>query len=229
MTDRRKLILNTIIKEHIRTGAPVGSNVLVSKYKLDISPATARNEMAGLEEEGYIVQPYTSAGRIPTEKAYYVYLEDIKDKKLNEHEKKALDEVLKSNDEASFKNTAKVLAKISENAVFWAFHRNNLYHTGISNLLQQPEFAPSNTNLIYDISAIIDRIDEIIDEIFDSIEDDLHIFIGSKNPFGNFCSTIIAKYKLGDNIGMFGIISPMRMNYEKNIAVVKHIKEKISK
>ena len=66
MDARKTLILNTIIKEHIKTGAPVGSEVLVGKYKLDISSATVRNEMAELEQAGYIAQPHTSAGRIPT-------------------------------------------------------------------------------------------------------------------------------------------------------------------
>ncbi len=228
MDTRKELILNTIIKEHIKTGAPVGSGVLVSKYKLDISPATVRNEMAALEDEGYIAQPHTSAGRVPTEKAYHFYLDNLKEKKINDSEAKMIKETLSTQDERGLKNTAKILAKISDNAVFWAFHKHNLYYTGISNLLQQPEFAPGNTNLIYDISAIIDRIDEIIDEIYDDIDRDIQVLIGQKNPFGNFCSAIITKYKSGDNTGMFGIIAPMRMNYEKNIAVMKFIRENIS-
>lgn len=227
MDKRKELILNTIIKEHIKTGAPVGSSGLVSKYKLDISPATVRNEMAALENDGYIIQPHISAGRIPTEQAYKFYLDNLKEKKVDGVDSKIIQEVLNKKDELAFKNTAKVLARLSGNAVFWAFHRHNLYYTGISNLLQQPEFVPSNTNLIYDISAIIDRIDEIIDDIFDDIDNDIKVMIGAESPFGNFCSTIITKYKLGDNIGMFGIIAPMRMNYEKNIAIMKFIKDNI--
>ena len=228
MDTRKELILSTIIKEHIKTGAPVGSSGLVEKYKLNVSPATVRNEMAVLEDEGFIVQPHTSAGRIPTEKAYRFFIKNLKEKKPSDAEEKLIISSLEYRDEQSFKNTAKTLAKISDNAVFWAFHRRNLYYTGISNLLQQPEFAPSNTNLIYDISAIIDRIDEIIEEIFDDIEEDVQVLVGSENPFGNFCSAIVAKYKKGGNIGMFGIISPMRMNYEKNLAIMKFIRDQIS-
>ena len=227
MDTRKELILNTIIKEHIKTGTPVGSGILVSKYNLNISPATVRNEMASLEEEGYIIQPHTSAGRVPTELAYRLYLTNLKEKKIPENEAKLIKETLDSEGEQGFKNTAKALAKISDNAVFWAFHRHNLYYTGISNLLQQPEFTPNNTNLIYDISAVIDRVDEIIEEIFDDIEEDVQVLLGANNPFGNFCSTIIVKYKSGGNTGMFGIIAPMRTNYEKNIAIMKFIKENI--
>ncbi len=226
MNERTELILHTIIKEHIKTGAPVGSGVLVDKYNLDVSPATVRNEMAALEEEGYIAQPYTSAGRIPTEKAYVLYLDNLKEKKLSQSNQELLKKGLKEKNEAGFKKTAKALAKISNNAVFWAFHKHNLYYTGISNLFSQPEFADSN--LIYNISEVIDRVDEIIDEIYNDIENDVQVLMGSQNPFGNFCSTVIAKYEKGENIGMFGVIAPLRMDYEKNVAAVKFIKEKIS-
>jgi len=221
MDERKALILNTIVKEHIKTGAPVGSEVLVDKYNLDISSATVRNEMSELEEAGYIAQPYTSAGRIPTEKAYNLYVENLVEKKLGILEAKLFSKLLKDKNELSFKQAAKELAKVSGNAVFWAFHRNNLYYTGISNLLSQPEF--SETKLIYDISQIIDRVDEIIDNIYNKLEDGPQILIGADNPFGDFCGTILIKYKFQNNVGLFGILGPMRMDYEKNLALIKFL------
>ncbi len=227
MEKRSKLILDTIIKEHTKTGAPVGSGVLVNKYNLEVSPATVRNEMAKLEEDGYIAQPYTSAGRIPTELAYLKYIESIKEKKLNERESETIEQALVDRDEFGFKQTAKVMAEISGNAVFWAFHKHNLYYTGISNLFSQPEF--SQTNLIHNISTVIDRMDEIIDDIFDDIEHEPRIMIGSKNPFGNFCSVVLVKYKYGDNTGMIGVLSPIRTDYKKNLGLVNYILNKINK
>ncbi|MFA4834398.1 MAG: hypothetical protein WC619_06235 [Patescibacteria group bacterium] len=226
MDERKLIILNTIIKEHIKTGAPVGSGVLVDKYRLDISPATVRNEMAELEEEDFIIQPHTSAGRVPTEKAYNLYLASLKEKQLAEKEAEVLRRALKGNDEASFKQTAKEMAKISGNAIFWAFHKNNLYYTGISNLFSQPEF--SEPNLIYDISAIIDRMDEIIDDIFSEVKE-TEVLLGSANPFGDSCSTIFSKYKRSGKTGLFGILGPMRMDYEKNLAVIKYVSGLIQK
>lgn len=227
MDKRKELILNVIIKEHIKSGSPVGSGILVDKYKLNVSPATVRNEMAELENEGYIIQPHTSAGRIPTEKAYFLYLNNLSEKKLTRDEIKELDEALGKKDEASFKQAAKALARLSNNAVFWAFHKHNLYYTGISNLLAHPEF--SQANLIYDISSIIDRLDEIIDENFDKVKLGTQVLLGSDNPFGNFCGTILAKYEAGDNTGLIGIIGPLRMDYEKNLALIKFINKKVSK
>lgn len=226
MDERKLIILNTIIKEHIKTGAPVGSGAIVDKYNLDISPATVRNEMADLEDNGFIVQPYTSAGRIPTEKAYRLYIEKIKEKKIRNEDAEMLEKLLISRNENNFKLAAKEMAKISNNAVFWAFHRHNLYYTGISNLLSQPEFAQSN--LIYDISSIIDKFDEIVDRIFNDIKYEVAVLLGGDNPFSSICGTILAKYKYEDNIGVVGILGPMRMNYEKNIALVNFISKRLS-
>lgn len=91
--------------------------------------------------------------------------------------------------------------------------------------MKQPEFR--EFNLIYDISAIIDHIDEVVDKLFDQCEFGRHVLVGSVNPFGNFCSTVLVKYKLGDNIGLVGILGPIRMDYEKNIAIADFIKEKL--
>jgi heat-inducible transcriptional repressor len=225
MEKRKEQILNIIIEEHIKTGYPVGSGVLVEKYHLHFSPATVRNEMSSLEEEGFIAQPHTSAGRIPTEKAYKKYINELNSKNLPDNEKKEIENVLINKDEISLKEIAKIISRLSGNAVFLAFHRHNLYYTGISNLFQQPEFR--ELNLIVDISTVIDSMDEIVNKIFDKLDTDRQILIGSENPFGDFCSTIIIKYKLNDNIGIFGILGPMRMDYEKNIALVDFVNEKL--
>lgn len=226
MNERKELILNTIIKEHIKTGVPVSSGILVEKYKLDISPATVRNEMSALEEEGYIVQPHTSAGRIPTELAYNFYLENIKPIKIKKQESESLLKILKAKEDKSLKEVARLISRFSGLAVFWAFHRHNLFYTGISDLFHQPEF--SQLELIYNISSVIDGLDNIIDNIYEEVQEGLNIFIGSNNPFGDFTGTILVKYKLDEKIGIFGILGPMRMDYEKNIALVKFVLEELS-
>lgn len=225
MEKRSEQILFALIKEHVKSGTPVGSEILVNKYKLGVSSATVRNEMARLEEEGYIMQPHTSAGRIPTERAYNLYILGLKEKKLSDPEIKTFAEIGVIKDEMDLKQVAKILAHNSDGAVFWAFHRHNLFYTGIANLLSQPEFA--QPNLIYDISAIIDRIDEIIDRIFPEVNLEPQILVGSKNPFSPICSVILTKYRLENQVGLFGIMGPMRMNYEKNLALVKFIKSKL--
>lgn len=78
MIDERKIkILQVIINDYITTGEPVGSRTIAKKYELGVSPATIRNEMADLEELGYLEQPHTSAGRIPSSKGYRLYVDKL--------------------------------------------------------------------------------------------------------------------------------------------------------
>ena len=77
LTERQKVILSLVIHEYIRTAVPVGSKNLVNQYHLDYSPATVRNELAALTEAQLLTQPYTSAGRIPTEKGYRFFVSGL--------------------------------------------------------------------------------------------------------------------------------------------------------
>lgn len=75
--DRKANILRAVIHQYIKTGKPVGSNVLIEEYNIDLSPATVRNLMAELEDEEFLTHPHTSAGRIPTDKGYRAYVNSI--------------------------------------------------------------------------------------------------------------------------------------------------------
>ncbi len=77
LTDRRSALLNNIIEEYVSTAIPVGSQHIVSKHQMDVSSATVRLEMARLEEDGFINQPHTSAGRVPSDKGYRYYVESL--------------------------------------------------------------------------------------------------------------------------------------------------------
>ena len=77
LTDRRSTLLNLIVEEYVDTALPVGSKYIVSKHDMPVSSATVRAEMARLEDEGYISQPHTSAGRVPSDKGYRYYVESL--------------------------------------------------------------------------------------------------------------------------------------------------------
>jgi len=79
LTPRQEIILKLIVSEYIKTGAPLGSNTLVRKYELGVSSATVRNEMAALEQNGYLIQPHTSAGRIPSEDGFRYFVQKLMD------------------------------------------------------------------------------------------------------------------------------------------------------
>ena len=92
MLDERKLaVLRAVITDYVENSEPVGSKALVERYHLDVSPATIRNDMATLEEEGYLTQPHTSAGRIPTDKGYRLFVDRLATvKPLSPAEKRAI-------------------------------------------------------------------------------------------------------------------------------------------
>jgi len=96
MVEERKLaVLRAIVEDYVSTQEPVGSKALVDRHQLGVSPATVRNDMAALEEEGFITQPHTSAGRIPTDKGYRLFVDRLSQvKPLSAAEKRAIASLL---------------------------------------------------------------------------------------------------------------------------------------
>ena len=93
--DRRLKVLSAIVTDYVRTREPVGSRALAERYRLGVSPATIRNDMAALEDEGYIHQPHTSAGRVPTEKGYRLFVDEVaRVKPLSGPERRAITALL---------------------------------------------------------------------------------------------------------------------------------------
>src|SRR5688500_14561605 len=89
--DRRLAVLRAIVEDYVATEEPVGSKALVERHQLGVSPATVRNDMAALEDEGYITQPHTSAGRVPTDKGYRLFVDRLTTvKPMSAAEKRAI-------------------------------------------------------------------------------------------------------------------------------------------
>ena len=88
LNDRKKLILKAIIANYLETGEPVGSRTIAKHPELNLSSATIRNEMADLEDMGYILQPHTFAGRIPSDTGYRFYVDQLMTERDSEHEEK---------------------------------------------------------------------------------------------------------------------------------------------
>ncbi|MDP2586600.1 MAG: hypothetical protein Q8P32_02395 [Candidatus Komeilibacteria bacterium] len=228
MEDRARVLLSQIIREYLKTASPVGSRCLEAKSRLGVSSATIRNEMAVLEKEGYITQPYTSAGRVPTQKGYEFFLERCQPGKVSDKEAKEISELLKqkSSDQLEFniKQLAKKLAQFSQGAVVIGFSEDDFYYTGLSNLFSQPEF--QDPELVYDLGLIIDRLDQAMNKVFENIAE-IQVLIGSQNPFGRQCSVVLSSWKISDQTGIMGILGPMRMDYEKNLGLLNFIRANI--
>jgi transcriptional regulator of heat shock response len=224
MDKRQEKLLFNIIEEHIGSAKAVGSSFLAEKYGLEVSPATIRNDMVELEESDYIFQPHISAGRVPTEKGYHYYIKNniSKEGKVGRREmeilEKAVREIEKGEEVAGEKNLAKIMAELTDAAVFLAWSKNDVYYTGISKLLSQPEF--NDFNLVHNISLVVDKCDDILDEIFDNIKE-TEIKIGRDNDFSPSCASILTKV----NGRLLGILGPIRMDYNKNLGVVNYTRK----
>ena len=211
---------------------PVCSEFLAKRLG-KISPATIRNEMTILTKEGFLLQPHTSSGRAPSEAAYRHYIEHLKIKNFVSREVKFLKNILTQRKtetpELILKRIAKQMSGAAEETILLAFDKNDFYYTGFNFLLNQPEF--NNLNLIHDISEIIGRVDEILDGFLPTFNrEELQIFLGESCPFGKECSLIaISTDFISGRETVIGLLGPLRMDYSKNIALMKNLKEILSK
>ncbi len=118
MDERKLKILSAVVDEYLRTGEPVGSKIIASMDNIKVSPATVRSDMAVLEQLGYLEQPHTSAGRVPTFNGYRLYIEKLMNPPaLSESEKKRLDDMLGGSDTPQpllLQNAADALTEITQ-------------------------------------------------------------------------------------------------------------------
>ncbi|MEK7189080.1 MAG: hypothetical protein AAB671_01060 [Patescibacteria group bacterium] len=224
MDERKQTLLRHIIEAHIKTAQPVGSSYIAEQFLTDVSGPTVRNWMQELEREGLITHPHTSAGRIPTEAGYRLYIQEmLPERPLSSKHQKALSEARNGKSVDGVKAVAKKGAELSGEAVVVGFSPNNVYYTGLSNIFAKPEFASHSS--VVGISRIIDHLDEVMATISDTLDDDISVLLGSDNPFGDECASVLTIASKGMVIGMLG---PMRMDYGANIAYLKHIKTLLS-
>lgn len=226
MNPRQETILKLIVDEYIQNAEPVGSRFLAELGELQVSPATIRNDMAQLEREGYIAQPHTSAGRVPTEKAYIHYLQRfVPGQQRQVHgEPFRVAAAQAQADHELVKTLAKTLVDLSGEMAVAAFDPRISYYTGVSNLFAKPDF--HDLSMIRSLSALVDQFDEVMCEMFDCIAAAPEVRIGSANPFGADMSSIMVKYSLpSGHTGLLGLVGPMRMDYAKNIHLLERAKE----
>lgn len=222
MTERQDILLKNLVENHIKTADAVASAYL--SEKLNVSSATVRNEMVALEESGMIYQPHTSAGRIPTIKGYEHYLEHHFDPK---DPAKEIQEMLKRSRD-DYKEFAKMVAQISSQAVMIALDKYNYFYTGFSQLAEKPEFAEQHE--IKNLAYIVDELDTALGELYDGQDGNTHILIGDENPFSQNFSFIVTSVRLkGEQPSVFGLLGPVRMDYNKLFGLTDFIKNQILK
>ncbi len=225
---RQKELLGELVESYIKQAEPIGSKAL--ERRLKVSSATIRNEMAKLEQSGYLYQPHTSAGRVPTARAYQYYVDNfLEAKEPSKGEKRALQSLQQEAKKDLYqflKNLAKTMAEFSKQAVVVGFSPNDIYYTGLSNLFSQPEF--SHIDMVQSMSRIIDHLDEAMEKLYKQLQGTVEICIGEQNPFGNECATVITSYNLPRGKNILGFLGPWRMDYASNVGRLNYVRRFIN-
>ena len=227
MSSRRLEILRAIVDEYVATQEPVGSKSIADHHGLGISPATIRNEMAILEEEGLITQPHTSAGRIPTDRGYRVFVDKLATvKPLSTAERRAIETFLEgSNDlEELLKRSAKLLADITKQVAVVTYpilgeSREKLAISGTAHL------ARSGEDLGFTLSPILEALEEqvVLLRLLNEVHPTVHVRIGSEQTETNLQTTSLVTVGYGGDaaqIGALGVLGPTRMDYAGSMAAV---------
>ena len=169
--DRRLAVLRAIVEDYVATREPVGSKVLVERHSLGVSPATIRNDMAALEEEGYIAQPHTSAGRVPTDLGYRLFVDRLSAvKPLSPAERRAIHEFLDHAVDLDdvMVRTVRLLAQITRQVAlvqYPSLTRSTIRHIDL--------IALSTTRVIMIIVADTGRVEQRVMELPGPISDDV--------------------------------------------------------
>ncbi len=235
MNNRQEKILTSIIEEYTNSASPVSSDLLVKKYGIKASPATIRNDMTKLEKEGFLYQPHISAGRIPTDKGYRYFVEEImKDRELSIAEQKKLQTELlklKAKNTRLEKTVVKLLSGFSGAlAITGATEKEEFFESGIKSLVNQPEF--KSIDEVCKLAEVLDVVDEKFEKIAKDLkENETKIYIGEENPINGIsnCSMVVSSYRLkGGEKGILALIGPKRMKYAKNKSLIEYMKKMLS-
>jgi heat-inducible transcriptional repressor len=228
ISDRQKNILDTIIKEYVESAKPVSSQYLGGKYDFGICPASIRIEMQKLTDDGFLCQPHTSAGRVPTDKGYRYFVNGLLEGKskptgnLDFDAAKSMEEEF----EDMFKlanSLTRSLAQASSSLVLGYLRREDvLWKEGWEDVLQNPEFGQRDL-----IDNFIDYLGYLEDDVKNKKpESKLDIYIGGENRFpkaGEFSAITFALQTGEREEVVLSIVGPKRMAYERNIALTNEV------
>ena len=225
MDSRYEKLLRSLVIEYIATAQPVGSVHLQEVARLNLSPATIRNMLRILEEEGYIEQPHTSAGRIPTDKGYRWYVNHLIVRDITQRRLEALAsryyEMRGEND--SVRPAAKMLSELAKTlAVSGLLDKDDIHEAGLSRLFDLPE--GTNVEAVKEATAIADDIDNQIKTIVDDAREGVAVYIGSENPGvrANHTSVLARTVMLptGQEAVLL-LVGPKRMPYERHMPLLE--------
>jgi heat-inducible transcriptional repressor len=229
MTDRQIAILAAVIEQYAEIAVPVGSVILAKLF--NVSSATIRSEMARLEEMGLIMQPHTSAGRIPTDQGYRFYVNTLTEAHASgapqptqfDRSARAIEARVSTHGDRAdraIRSAVDSLVDLTQNLGL-ATIGDELYMNGIGNLFSQPEFM-SGTH-VQAVARLLDNLEPWLREA--APNEPLNVYIGSENPIGKAsgATLIISRFRSPySDRSYIGVLGPTRQSYGKVMRLVRH-------
>lgn len=238
---RKRDILRAVVTTYVHDAEPVGSERIAQQFHARISPATIRNEMADLEEMGYLSHPYTSAGRVPTDRGYRCYVDTLlREEQVTPRERLRLQEALlrREGEEDLAQGLARTLAAITEytsmvapppaeQIVVGHLHLVVIVK-GAANILRQPEF--QDARVAQPVLSALERDEVLADLLHDVARHDISVTIGTEHRYEELrgTSVVAAPYRARTATGAVGLVGPTRMKYAKVISLVRYLASTLS-
>ena len=228
LTVRQTQILKSLIDEYIDTAEPIGSVSLEKKYNLGISPATVRNEMVSLTNLGFLRQPHTSAGRVPTPMAMKFYINQLMEEKQMSltDEVKAKEEVwdVRDNLDELIAEATHALSSRTGNLAIGVTNEGKVFHSGYSNIFAWPEFA--NITACAHLFGMIEETKFLEDLFFSRLTGNanVEVLFGEDIEFPGLdtIGIVASSFSVHDRNIALGTIGPTRMSYGTIIPIVRY-------
>jgi transcriptional regulator of heat shock response len=234
--DRKAAVLRAVVSDYIRTGEPVGSGVVTRRYRLGVSPATVRNDMAALVELGYLIQPHTSAGRIPTDRGYRFYVDALPSRlHLAQRHQQAITAFFGEappDPEEVVRRTALLLSRLTRyGAVAQPPSSEHVFIGGAANIVGEETFHRRET-----VRRLLETL-EAEEEVLGLLralagQAEVVVRIGRENPLVAMqeASVVVASYRSrGRPVGSIAVIGPTRMHYPEAISAVHAVADSLSR
>lgn len=248
ITERQHKVLYNVIKIYVETAEPVGSKLLQANCFKQFSPATIRNDLSALEEEGYLMHMHTSSGRVPTEKGYMLYIDKLMEVyAMTRKEKSLIDDLSRSLESdmhhimdrtlitmsSMFNNLSiaqssfaeDIVLKLKERMCSDQFH-NDLKIRGLNKIINEPEFEARER--LQNILEVVDDSDKLTEVFNNDGSGQVKVKIGSNIGVKELqdCAVVTKSVTYQDKpVISLGMIGPMRMRYSKAISVLDNISQ----
>ena len=232
--ERKDHILAIVVSQYIQTVNPVGSQFITDEYKLDLSPATVRNILAELEEEGYLSHPHTSAGRVPTSNGYRYYVDHLMSEiQLLEEEKRRIENECRRYRhqlQTLVERTSQVLSDLTHYTTIVSVDgwESQLILKGTSYVVDYPD--QMDILKIRSILRILEEKEHLLALIHRDLDKKLRIYIGHEMALKEMesCSLVVSSFTKDGMTGRIAVLGPTRMNYDKVAGALDYVCELLS-